>query len=61
LTSAAIDLHEALRRYWGYDEFRPLQERVIHSILAGHDTAAIMPTGGGKSLSYQLPPLLSRC
>ena len=55
----AIDLHEPLARYWGYSEFRPLQERIVQSLLAGHDIAVVMPTGGGKSLCYQLPALVS--
>ena len=49
--------HEILKKYWGYDAFRPLQEDIIRSVGAGRDTLALMPTGGGKSLTFQVPTL----
>jgi len=54
-TPAPPDLHTLLRRYWGYHEFRPLQEKIVLSLLGGRDACVVMPTGGGKSLCYQLP------
>jgi ATP-dependent DNA helicase RecQ len=53
------DLLTPLRRYWGYDAFRPLQENIVRSLLAGRDACVVMPTGGGKSLCYQLPAAMS--
>lgn len=50
-------IHDILRRHWGYDTFRPLQEDIINSILSGKDTLGLMPTGGGKSITFQVPAL----
>lgn len=49
--------HKILEKYWGYPAFRPLQEDIIHSVCAGKDTLGLMPTGGGKSITFQVPAL----
>jgi len=50
-----MNIHEILKKYWGYDHFRPLQEDIINSVLEGNDTLGLMPTGGGKSITFQVP------
>ena len=57
--STGVDLLGPLRQYFGFDAFRGNQEAIIHNLLAGNDTFVIKPTGGGKSLCYQLPAMIS--
>src|SRR6186997_936711 len=58
-TKKKFDLHEALKEHFGFDKFKGNQEKIIENLLAGKDTFVIKPTGGGKSLCYQLPALVS--
>ncbi len=58
-TAVGSELKEALKKHFGFNQFKGEQEEIIKSVLDGNDTFVIIPTGGGKSLCYQLPAFLS--
>ncbi len=49
---------DVLKKYWGHSQFRPLQQDIILSVLEGNDTLALLPTGGGKSICFQVPAMM---
>ena len=57
--SEAMTPEAVLKRWWGYEAFRPMQREIVDAVLAGRDTLALMPTGGGKSLTYQVPAFMT--
>ena len=52
-------IHEILKKYWGYSSFRPLQEEIIQAALNKQDALALLPTGGGKSICFQIPAIVN--
>jgi ATP-dependent DNA helicase RecQ len=60
LPSTSEALYAALERHWGYTSFRPRQQAIVEALLAGRDVAGVMPTGGGKSLCFQLPAVVAQ-
>jgi ATP-dependent DNA helicase RecQ len=56
--ATGITIHQVLSKYWGYSTFRPVQEDIINAVLSGKDTLALLPTGGGKSICFQVPGMM---
>lgn len=52
-----LNIHQILKQYWGYDTFRPMQEDIMNAVLDGKDTLTLLPTGGGKSVCFQVPAI----